>query len=223
MNRLIFSTWLISAILHSLVLLPLVVISGKGTSQVYDEGTGQDAYKLEKGLSVDMVSFGDAAEHYEVAALTSPVIEEKLLEPDLKDAITAIESPMETARLTNEPTPPEPRTPETVEIITQKSAGEAQDGGKATLLSAYVGKIHGALQKVKLDRRVKGAGQVVVGFRVDESGHVKSREVLQSSGIAAIDQAAFEMLDKASFPPPPGALGGDELYKVPFTFSSKPG
>jgi periplasmic protein TonB len=105
---------------------------------------------------------------------------------------------------------------EQVEVHVDQSASAAQNGGKSTLLSGYVGKIHGALQQVKLTRRIKGAGQVVVGFTVDPTGRLKSHSVIKSSGVASVDKAALEMVERASFPPPPEAL--DELYEVPFAF-----
>lgn len=220
MSRLIFSSWLVSAILHSLVVLPFVVVAGGGTNVIYDEGTGDDTFKTAQGLSVDMVSFGDAAEKYQVIAAAPPFVETKLIEPNVDRVITAAASPIETAMVTEEPPPPEPPKPVVVQQIeTEKSAGVAKAGGKATEETAYLGKVYGALQKVmKLDRYVKGSGQVVMGFWVDQSGRVKSREVLKSSGVAALDKAAAEMFDKANFPPLPNGLGTSEYFKIPLTF-----
>ena len=220
MSRLIFSTWLISAMLHSLVIVPFVVTASSGTNVIYDDGTGDDAFKIQGGLAVDMVSAGDAAEKYQLIAAAPPVLETKLIEPNDDQVITAAESPIETAMVTEEPPPLElPKPVEIEQIETEKSAGVAKSGGKTTEETAYRGKLYGALQKVmKLDRDIKGSGQVAMGFWVDQNGHVISREVIKSSGIAALDKAAAKMFDKASFPPLPDGLGTSKYFTIPLDF-----
>ena len=108
-------------------------------------------------------------------------------------------------------------------MIAEKSAGQAQDGGKATALTAYVGKIHGALQKAKASVANGGTGQVTLGFTLDSNGKIIERQVIKSSGVAALDKAAVEWLDRADFPPLPGLLGTGQRFNVPLTFKRKSG
>lgn len=231
------NVWALSIALHAGVAAPLFYQPPVQPGDVYQDGAGQDAFKIVQGLTVDVMSIGDAAERVELAEVaplvanaTPPVIETKPVDPDLKAVITAKDSPVETATVAEEAPPLEqPRPIEVaavdqaaqVEVVTQKSAGRAEDGGKATALTAYAGKINEALQKVKLPRRMPGSGSVIVGISLDQAGRVKSRAVVKSSGIAAVDRFAVEMVDKASFPPPPSSLAGDEFFNVPFSFSTK--
>jgi periplasmic protein TonB len=163
---------------------------------------------------------------------TPPPVEMKPPEPERAEVITASQSPVETAKVSEEPPPPEPVKPQEVamieqaaqvEIYTQKSAGAAQDGGMASALNAYVGQIHGALQKAKVARGITGAGQVMLGFTLDKSGKVLDREVIQSSGVPRLDQAALDWLDRADFPPLPTIINGGQRFNVPLTFRRKSG
>ncbi len=236
-NQLTITTWIASVLLHSLVLLPMISFAGTGAREVYDEGSGQDAFHIEQGMTIEAVSFGDANERVEVAEVApmvanpNPVAETKPVEPELKDVVLALQSPTETIEVHEAP-PPEIAKPQEVaardqaaqvEMYSEKSAGAAQDGGKATALLAYVGKIHGALQRVK-SRSVSGAvGQVTLGFTLDGNGKIVDREVIKSSGIATLDKAAVEWLDRADFPPLPGLLGAGQRFNVPLTFKRKSG
>jgi periplasmic protein TonB len=238
MNRLSATTWIASLGLHGLLLLPLVSFASTGPREIFDDGTGNDAFRLEQGMTIDMVSFGDAAERVEIAEVAPmianptppPVVETKPVEPELKDVITAALSPTETVKTTEEPPPVEQPKPQEVAVqnqaaqvavLTEKSAGQAQDGGKATALTAYVGKIHGALQKAKASAANGGIGQVTLGFTLDSNGKIVDREVIKSSGVAALDKAAVDWLNRADFPPLPGLLGSGQRFNVPLTFKRK--
>ena len=70
MNNLTVSPWIASVFLHALVLAPLVSFAGSGTRDVYDDGAAQDAFRLEQGLSIEMVSIGDSAEQVQIAEVT---------------------------------------------------------------------------------------------------------------------------------------------------------
>ena len=240
MNRLSATTWIASLGLHGLLLLPLVSFAGTTNREIYDDGTGADSFRLEQGMTIDMVSFGDAADRVEIAEVAPmianptppPIVETKPVEPELKEVITAALSPTETVTSSEEPPPVEQSKPEQVAVqnqaaqvamIAEKSAGLAQDGGKATALTAYVGKIHGALQKAKASAANGGTGQVMLGFTLDATGKLVDREVIKSSGVAALDKAAVDWLDRADFPPLPGLLGTGQRFNVPLTFKRKSG
>lgn len=239
MNRLSAATWIASLGLHGLMLLPLVGLAGTTSNEIYDQGTGTDAFRMDQGMTIDMVSFGDAAERIEIAEVAPmvanptppPVVETKPEEPELKEVITATQSPTEVVTATEELPPPIEQPPPLevatvtqqaqVAMVAEKSAGLAQEGGKATALSAYVGKIHGALQRAKSSTINGGIGQVTLGFTLDANGKIIDREVIKSSGIAALDKAAVDWLDRAAFPPLPGLLGTAQRFNVPLTFKRK--
>jgi TonB family protein len=241
MNRLATTTWIGSFALHALVVMPLVMTNGWiAPSQVFDDGAGSDAFKLEQGISIESISFGDAAERIEIAEVapmvanpTPPtVVETKPVEPELKDVVSARESPTETIKASDEPPPVEVAKPQEValadqaaqvEMYAEKSAGAAQEGAKASALSAYVGKIHGALQKAKSAKVGSGVGQVTLGFTLSSQGKVLASDVIASSGVPALDRAALEWLSRASFPPLPDVLGGGQRFNVPLTFKRKTG
>ncbi len=239
MNRLSATTWIASIGLHGLLLLPLVGFAAAGPREIYDDGAGTDAFRLEQGITIDMVSFGDAAERVEIAEaapmianpVLPPVVETKPDDPDLKKVITAALSPTETVTAADDPPVEQPKPQDVavqnqaaqVAMIAEKSAGQAQDGGKATALTAYVGKIHGALQKAKASVANGGTGQVTLGFTLDANGKIVERQVIKSSGVAALDKAAVDWLDRADFPPLPGLLGSGQRFNVPLTFKRKSG
>jgi periplasmic protein TonB len=240
MSNLTASTWAASLALHALMLLPLVSLAGQSSTEVYDDGKGNDAFRLEQGMTIEAISFGDAVEQVQIAEVTPmmanptppPMIEAKPVEPELAKVITATESLTQVAAVTEEPRPPEPPKPQEVatrdqvaqiETYTEKSAGQAQDGGKAQAMSAYVGKIFGALQRAKTPVVGGGVGQVTLGFKLDANGKVVKREVLKSSGVAALDRAAVEWLERAEFPPLPGVLDAGQQFNVPLTFTRKSG
>lgn len=242
MNQLSAVTWLGSLALHVLVALPLVVSFSFGSpSRIYDEGSGDDAFKLEQGITIDAVSFGDAAERIEIAEVAPmianptpppPVEEVKPVEPELKEVITATQSTSDVMAAREELPPVEVIKPQEVAVadqaaqdaqLAEKSAGEAQDGGKATALTAYVGKIHGALQRVKAPVANGAVGQVTLGFTLSPEGKVMASDIIQSSGVPAIDKAALAWLERAVFPPLPDILGSGQRFNVPLTFKRKTG
>ena len=240
MDQLIAKTWMASLVLHASLLLPLVSFAAASAPDIYDDGAGRDAFRVEKGLTVEMVSFGDAVEQNiatEAAlmiASPAPVLEQKPVEPDLKTIITAKVSPTETAAVTEDIPPPQPpKRPDAAlrdqaaqeAQISQRSAGLAVDGGKTTALNAYVGKIRGALQRVKASTAdaATAAGKVTLAVTVDAAGKVVGREVIKSSGIASLDRAAVEWLERATLPPLPDLLGTSLRLDVPLNFGRKSG
>ena len=239
-NRISAAALCASFSLHGLIALPLLGFAGAAVHSIYDEGSGSDAFRRDQGITVDLVSVGDVPERIEIAEVAPmianptppPFVETKPLEPEVKEAITATESPSETLKSVEEqPTPPEPPKPQEVAVrdqtaqiamLAEKSAGQAEDGGKATALSAYVGKIYGALQRAKTSVSSKGGiGQVTLGFTLDANGKVVDHEVIQSSGVASLDKAAIDWLERAEFPPLPGLLAGGQRFNVPLTFKQK--
>ena len=66
MNRLFLITFVVSSLMHGLT-VPLVLMAGTAARQVYHDGEGQDVFKLEQGLTIQMISIGDAAHQFEQA------------------------------------------------------------------------------------------------------------------------------------------------------------
>lgn len=66
-------------------------------------------------------------------------------------------------------------------------------------------------------------GMAQVEFSIDRKGRVMSSRVVKSSGSAALDREAIEMIKRAQpFPPPPAALPGAEVsLTVPVRFNMR--
>ena len=64
------------------------------------------------------------------------------------------------------------------------------------------------------------SGEVQTAFTFDRAGRLISSKVAESSGSAALDQAALETLKKAQpFPLPPAGMSGDAFtFKIPVRF-----
>lgn len=234
-------SWIASLALHASLLLPFVSLAIASAPEVYDEGSGQDAFALERGLMVDMVSLGDDVEQMAapeaalMVATPTPVIQIKP-EAEPQTLITSTQSEITTIPVSELlPTPREEPKPQQVTaldqaaqqgVVTEKSAGAAREGGKVTAeLNAYVGKIRNALQRVKASYAdvATAAGRVTLGVTVNAHGKIVDRSVIKSSGIAALDKAAVDWLERASFPPLPDQLGPNLRLDVPLNFGRKNG
>ncbi len=68
------------------------------------------------------------------------------------------------------------------------------------------------------ERRVPGT--VIIEFTIDRQGSVRAREVQQSSGSVALDEAAIDMLQRASpLPHAPSDVGGTSFkMEIPIVF-----
>ena len=232
--------WIFSLVLHASLLLPLVSLAVASAPEIYDAGAGQDAFRLEKGLTVEMVSLGNdieqvvAPEAALMVATPTPVAEAKP-DADPQTVISSTQSETVAVPVAETLPPQEDKKPQEVAaldqaaqtaVVTEKSAGEAREGGKVTAaLNAYVGKIRGALQRVKASYAdaATAAGRVTLGVTVNASGKVVDRAVIKSSGIAALDKAAVDWLERASFPPLPDQLGQSLRLDVPLNFGRKNG
>lgn len=236
-SPLTIATLLVSLAAHAAVFVPVAWMPVRGPAAVYDDGTGSDSFRIEQGIAIEGVSQGEAAERVEVAevaptlAAPAPVQEVKPVEDDTKSVITAAESPVEVAKAVEEPPPPEPVKPQEVaaieqpaqvEMFAEKSAGKAQDGGKAKAREQYAGQLNKSLRKVRVGQ-FRAFGTVTLQFELDRSGKLISRQILTSSGNAALDRQALDWIERAEFPPLPEALGNRELFTVPLQFQKAAG
>jgi protein TonB len=111
--------------------------------------------------------------------------------------------------------------PEQIAVIEQQAAGAPQEGGSVTQRQAYYGKMAKHLQRRKVNPRTRQKGTVVVRFTVNQDGAVISSEIVTSSGVKTLDEAALESLRRASpFPPFSSAVSAEPLVmSVPFRYS----
>jgi protein TonB len=67
-------------------------------------------------------------------------------------------------------------------------------------------------------------GSVKVGFAMDRSGKLILNQIVQSSGVEALDSAALALVERAQpFPTPPAELADDELkFTLPVKFAKWP-
>jgi periplasmic protein TonB len=66
-------------------------------------------------------------------------------------------------------------------------------------------------------------GIAQIAFSIDRKGHVMSSRIVKTSGSAALDREALEMVKRSQpFPPPPAALTGTEVsLTVPVRFNMR--
>lgn len=106
-------------------------------------------------------------------------------------------------------------------IEEQRAAGAKQEGGRATALSAYRGRLYSQISRKKVSPRSQRVGTVVVRFTVGRQGELLSSEIAKSSGHQILDDAAIASIARAApFPPMPSeASDGPLVVSVPFKFS----
>lgn len=228
-------TYLISLLLHGGVVAFFLATPG-GAS--LDSGTGEDTFVIEQGIAIEGLSrVGEAEVSIEaveappqVLQSTPPVEEVKPVEEDVQHVIGSDTGP-EQEKITKEPEPEkleEPK-PEQVATVQQtelavdelKASGKKQEGGDATAMSAYRGKLFSHISSKKLNPRSRDAGIAVVRFTVGPGGELVSREIATSSGSKILDDAAIASIDRAApFPPMPSDVKNDPMVvSVPFRFT----
>lgn len=230
-------TYLISMLLHGGVVAFFLATPG-GAS--LDSGTGDDTFVIEGGIAVEGFSAsGSAAENQELVDVPPPVLqsappveEVKPVEEDVQHVIGSDVGP-EQEKIAKEPEPeevkeqPKPEQVATVQqteiaVDEQKAAGKKQEGGDATAMSAYKGKIASLIKNGKKVRPgAKETGRVVLRFTVGPGGELVSREVAESSGSKTLDDAALASLESAApFPPMPNEIEKKPIVLVvPYKFS----
>jgi protein TonB len=66
-------------------------------------------------------------------------------------------------------------------------------------------------------RRQEGIAQIA--FALDRDGHVLWSRIVTGSGVAALDEEALALLQRAHFPPPPADVPGDQFgFSAPVRF-----
>jgi protein TonB len=229
-------TYLISLLLHGGVVAFFLATPG-GAS--LDTGTGEDTFVIEQGIAIEGLSrIGEAEVSIEaveappqVLQTTPPVEEVKPVEEDVQHVIGSEAGP-EQEKIVREPEPeeikeqPKPEQVATVQqtevaVDEQKASGKKQEGGDATAMSVYRGKLFSHISGKKLNPRSREAGVAVVRFTVGPGGELVSREIATSSGSKILDDAAIASIDRAApFPPMPSDVKNEPMVvSVPFRFT----
>jgi len=142
---------------------------------------------------------------------------EKLMPPPPQPAEVTLPKPVEQAKQEEKP-------------VEQRRAQEAHAAAKNDALQvasiaaakAYNGLVGGHLRKfIRTAAAARyGSGKALVGFVLDREGRVKSSRLEQSSGNAALDREALDIVSRANpFPPFPAAkAGAQEAFSAPITF-----
>lgn len=104
--------------------------------------------------------------------------------------------------------------PEHLVIVTEQSSGKEHEGGDASIVRIYLGKVNEQVQRSKVNPRSRTTGVVLVRFTIGTDGSLLSKDVVGSSGAEVLDQAAIAALERAApFPPIPA-----EVSATPMTF-----
>ena len=229
------ATWLLSAGLHVGLLIALI---GTSSRWALDEGSGSDAFTVERGIAVEgLTKLGEAEQMIQTVDVPAakPTAEPRPVEevkPELTDVVTSSESTIEEQVASKEFRPVEEPQPIAVPMREQapqvatrveQSSGPEQHGGQTTLRMAYLGEVRKTLEKSKVSPHAHLSGTVMIGFTIGPSGQVMTREVKKSSGSKVLDDAAMAALDHAApFPPMPHDLAKGPLeVQVPFKFVTR--
>lgn len=130
----------------------------------------------------------------------------------------------------NQMTAPETTAPPPMPEVTPAEVAAAQVQGPPTVdrsnaIPTWRSSIVARLERNKRypadAKNDRGVAQVA--FSLDRRGRVTSSRLLASSGSAALDREALEMIRRAQpFPPPPAALSGTEIsLTVPVRFNMR--
>lgn len=221
-------TWLASLAMHVGVAAFFLISPG---GAALEEGTGEDTFIVEQGVTSERVEAVEAPPPVPVAP--KPVEEVKPIEEEEAQHVIGSESgpTQDNVILEEKPEVIEEVKPEEQQIAAiepteiaveeQKETGERKTGGSVTAMSAYRGRLFAHISKKKVNPRSKIAGTVVVRFTVGPQGELISREIATSSGSKILDDAAVASIERsAPFPAmPDDASDGPLVVSVPFKFS----
>jgi protein TonB len=83
-------------------------------------------------------------------------------------------------------------------IAERRATTSKQSVGRTDVVNVYLRRLHRALERHKVNPHTNIAGKVVVRVTIAPSGKMTSRDILESSGSTALDQAALASLDRVS-------------------------
>jgi protein TonB len=93
----------------------------------------------------------------------------------------------------------------------------------ARALARWQEEIRNVIERNKRAVNVSRRGTTQIAFSVDRTGHVVGTRIVTSSGSPALDEAAVDIIKRASqFPPPPAGLSGNQIsISVPISFEHR--
>jgi len=183
-------------------------------------------------ITIDLTPSDDTVDQPEVAPV--PESQPKTVEqpppppPDMSEAVVEPQEPPPSQPV-QEVKPPTPAVPAPVQETRPPSPAVPArvKGGAPRISPSWQTALVRRLQQYKRypseaqARRVEGV--VTLNFRVDRSGHVLSREIVQSSGHPELDKEVISMIERAQpLPPFPPSMPEDQLnLTVPIRFSQR--
>lgn len=209
----------------------------------YQKGTGSDIVNVEKGIAIEgLANLGNEEATVQTAEQTPieavpppPAIQEIKPQDELRDVLTAKTSLFEDNIVKTEEAPPpvqETKPPQVVQaeeqpkqvaLYSEQSSGAAKTAADSTARSEYLGKLSNVIQRAKVNPRTRAVGEVVVRLKIDKNGKVLTREIASSSGLKALEEAAFAAVDRAEpFPAMPLEVAEEQLVvTIPFKFVTR--
>jgi periplasmic protein TonB len=187
--------WAIAAaivvVIHVVVLCPYIYL-------YHPEEIGDDATPI----SVDLSPSDDTVDQAEVAPTPEQPPPQEVQPPPPPPP------PPEPPQAVVETPPPPPPKVEEQQAATPPIAARTK-GGAPHVTPTWASALNRRLLQFKRypneARAHNQVGVVLVGFIVDRDGHLLSRQVVHSSGYAALDKEAMDLLDRAqplpAFPP----------------------
>lgn len=146
---------------------------------------------------------------------------DKLMPPPPQPAEVVLPKPIEQAK--QEEKPVEQR--QTQEARAAGPKNEALQVASVAASNAYSALVSGHLRRFIRSAAAAryGSGKALVGFVLDREGRVLSSRLDKSSGNAALDREALEIVSRANpFPPFPAAkLDQHEAFSAPITFERR--
>ncbi|MGO4685213.1 energy transducer TonB family protein [Hyphomicrobium sp. 2TAF46] len=206
-----------SVLIHAAIGDFMLASSRKSVADALDLGQGVDIVLVEQGIAAEgLVNLGDAMQTIEPAKIfpLRPPPQSAEVKPDeLRDVISSDASSVEEVVVNTQelPAPPKPdavqvkeQRPPQAAVFTEESSGPAKTGADAKAIGIYLGRIQKHVERAKVSPPSRRSGTVVMRFTIGLDGKLLSREVISSSGIKILDDAAVAALDRgAPFPPIP--------------------
>ncbi len=125
---------------------------------------------------------------------------------------------------------PEPRQPSAPPATraaggaasSQQGAGRADvssgDAHQASLMAQWGGAIRAAVQGQQRAPRTRARGTVHLRLQITAQGQLANLQVTQSSGQAALDNAAVQAVQRARFPQAPSGIQGTHQFNLPLRY-----
>jgi protein TonB len=222
-----------AVLVHALIGYLMLPSLRKSGANAFDLGQGNDIVLVEQGIATEgLVKLGDAIDTVKIVPLHAPPQSHEVKPEELRDVISSDASNTEANVVeTQEPSArPQPDVvrvkelrPSQAAIFTEESSGAAKTGADPKAIGLYLGQVYKQVERAKVSAASRRSGTVVMRFTIGLDGKLLSRELVSSSGIKILDDAAEAALDQAApFPPiPPKVSSKPIALTQEFTFEAK--